>query len=224
LPRIEIKSPKYHTNIAVIFPWMYVRLGYYYITSGPHAWYNIRQRVYSVKCAWFAMARHIHALRHMDFKLMIITPLTFRYAVHEMTHSNIIWLIHILYDMTHPYVTWLIDMTHLGLLSSLRRKIAQLPFGDSPKCQMTHSDVTWLIHIWQDSSIRDMTHWYDTPELIIIAGYKDIPISLRQLTQMSNDSRHCFSIVCDSDVELKPSAAARPGPPFYGYTRYQYPF
>jgi len=29
------------------------------------------------------MARHIHALQHMDFKLMIITPLTFRYAVHD---------------------------------------------------------------------------------------------------------------------------------------------
>jgi len=29
------------------------------------------------------MARELHALRHVDFKLMIMTPLTFRYAVHD---------------------------------------------------------------------------------------------------------------------------------------------
>jgi len=51
---------------------------------------------------------------------------------------------------------------------------------------MTHSYI-----IWHDSSIRDVTHWYDTPGLIIIAVEQDITIALRRLTQMSNDSLWC---------------------------------
>ena len=35
------------------------------------------------------MARHIHDLRYVDFKLMIITPLTFRYAVHDKCEDMI---------------------------------------------------------------------------------------------------------------------------------------
>ena len=49
------------------------------------------------------MARHIHALRHVDFKLMIITPLTFRYAVHDgcedmITPEDVDYLNHLVPD------------------------------------------------------------------------------------------------------------------------------
>jgi len=65
-----------------------------------------------------------------------------------ITHSCVTWLTYtwhdFLWDMTHSYVTWLIHLWY-----------------DSFMCGMTDSCVTWLIHVWYDF-IWDMTHSYVT--------------------------------------------------------------
>jgi len=78
-----------------------------------------------------------------------------------MTHSYVIWLVHTSHDsfvcdvtrftcvMTHSYVIWPVHTSH-----------------DSFVCDMTHSHVTWLIHLrafgWSESSQRLIRMWYDS--------------------------------------------------------------
>jgi len=55
--------------------------------------------------------------------------------------------------MTDSYVTWLMQSVSKELYWD---ELAEM---NTETWDMTHPYVTWLVLMWHDSSIRDMTHW-----------------------------------------------------------------
>ena len=88
-------------------------------------------------------------------------------TLYDMTHSCVIWLIHMWHDpftMTDSRAIWLIRMQHdTFICDTTDFWHAQSLFCIQIFiCEMTHSNVTWLIQIWHDSFMYDMIDLWHT--------------------------------------------------------------
>jgi len=119
-----------------------------------------------------------HTHKHDSFtRVTWLIRMRYNSLICAVTHLCVPWLMHVYHEscicaMTDSYVPWLIHMCHDAYVrvtvprESFKFAITHayvchdsfVCYDSFTKCDMTHSDVPWLIHMCRDLLTRTMTH------------------------------------------------------------------